>query len=76
MPLASFGRSLLRDVDNPFEYTPIPEDAVAQGQGGSTEIDLSIFLDYRRNLRARLAADEELAASAAGADVTIVKVHP
>lgn len=48
---------LLRDVDNPFEYDAIKEDQDANGQSGSTEIDLSIFLDYRRMLRDRLQAD-------------------
>ena len=48
---------LLRDVDNPFEYLPIPEDVVLHGQSGSTEIDLGCLLDYRRLLSNRIAND-------------------
>ncbi len=48
---------LLRDIENPFEYKQIAEDAVSHGQSGSSEIDLSCLLDFRRTLGARLAAD-------------------
>ena len=48
---------LLRDIDNPFEYTAIAEDVVTHSQSGSTEIDLGCLLDYRRLLCERLAED-------------------
>jgi hypothetical protein len=48
---------LLRDIDNPFEYAPIPEDVVTHSQSGSSEIDLGCLLDYRRLLCARLSED-------------------
>lgn len=51
---------LLKDVDNPFEYKPITDDAVAHGQSGSTEIDLSCLLDYRRVLKKRIASTLEI----------------
>ena len=48
---------LLRDIDNPFEYQPIPETVVVHSQSGSTEIDLGCLLDYRRLLSERIAND-------------------
>ena len=48
---------LLRDIDNPFEYRPIPETVVVHSQSGSTEIDLGCLLDYRRLLSERIAND-------------------
>ena len=48
---------LLRDIDNPCEYTPISEDGVTHSQSGSSEIDLGCLLDYRRLLCARIEED-------------------
>lgn len=64
---------LLRDIDNPFEYVPIPEDVVTHSQSGSTEIDLGCLLDYRSWLCARLSEDPHgkliLARSASRKDI-------
>ena len=56
---------LLADVDNPFEYDPIPEDANATGQNGGDEVDISVLLDYRRTLRDKIARDGTMAYNAA-----------
>lgn len=48
---------LLKDVDNPFEYDPIPDDADFIDSSGSTEIDLGVLLDYRRILRGKVQLD-------------------
>ena len=48
---------LLRDVDDPFQYEPIPDHVVVHSQSGSTEIDLAVLLDYRRLLCERIVSD-------------------
>jgi hypothetical protein len=48
---------LIRDIDDPFEFPPIGDEDVAHGQSGSTEVDISCLLDYRRTLYARINAD-------------------